>query len=258
MSYRQFTNLLKGKNDTYRILLNRPGITKKDPLAKVILIIDEAHKLLMQDDLKAAERPDMGTLDRMIHNSYAVSGKDAVKVILMTATPTPTSPMDIIKLVNLLKSTEKVLPDDFETFAEMHLTKRGSFTKQGERRLSKWIGPHVSYLNREKDARQFAQPHLKTIESPMSKRKYKIELPTDLKAMLEHTKNTIRKNAENIEKTAKDAEYATKTDKRDAIRLSKETVKTMMMDLAAETKAIKAAFEADDSQERALKERCGI
>ena len=257
MSYRQFTNLLQGKNDTYRLLLNRPGITKKDTLAKVILIIDEAHKLLMQDDLKAAERPDMGTLDRMIHNSYAVSGTDAVKVILMTATPTPTSPMDMIKLINLLKPTSDILSDDFETFSEMHLTKRGSFTKQGERRFSKWIGPHVSYLNREKDARQFAQPRLQMVESPMSTRKYKIELPIDLKTMLEYKKLKTRKNIEYIEK-AKDAEYATKAEKRDAIRLSKETVKTMMTNLTAETKASKAAFEADDSQERALKERCGI
>lgn len=44
MSYRQFSNMLAGKNKLSQELIARNGT--KDPLHKTLIIIDEAHKLL--------------------------------------------------------------------------------------------------------------------------------------------------------------------------------------------------------------------
>ena len=42
ISYKQFTNLIEGKNKFYLDLVKRNG--KEDPLKKTLIIIDEAHK----------------------------------------------------------------------------------------------------------------------------------------------------------------------------------------------------------------------
>jgi hypothetical protein len=49
MSYKQFSNLLAGKNKIYDILLERNG--SADILKKTLIIIDEAHERKIQIDL---------------------------------------------------------------------------------------------------------------------------------------------------------------------------------------------------------------
>ena len=166
MSYKQFSNLVSQKNSFYTSLVNKNG--KKDPLRKTLLIIDEAHKLYGGNDLSSIERPDMNALHNALMNSYIVSGKDSVRIMLMTATPITVDPMELIKLVNLCKPPEKQMPETFNDFdREYKLNEEGGFTKEGKKLFLDEIAGYISYLNREKDARQFSQPIIKQVAVPL-------------------------------------------------------------------------------------------
>ena len=166
MSYKQFSNLVSQKNSFYTSLVNKNG--KKDPLRKTLLIIDEAHKLYGGNDLSSIERPDMNALHNALMNSYIVSGKDSVRIMLMTATPITVDPMELIKLVNLCKPPEKQMPETFSDFdREYKLNEEGGFTKEGKTLFLDEIAGYISYLNREKDARQFSQPIIKQVAVPL-------------------------------------------------------------------------------------------
>ena len=166
ISYKQFSNLVSKENGYYEKLVKING--KADPLRKTLLVIDEAHKLYGGGDLSSIERPDMKALHESIMNSYAVSGQQSVRVLLMTATPITEKPMEIVQLVNLLKPYEKQLPKQFSLFAHEFLKEDGTFTTKGRKRYLDAIAGHISYLNRERDARQFAQPQIEHIRVPMT------------------------------------------------------------------------------------------
>jgi superfamily II DNA or RNA helicase len=177
ISYKQFTNLITKKNrKLYDDLTKINGTT--DPLRKTLLVIDEAHKLYGGDDLIAQERPDTGKLSEMIQHSYKTSGADSVKLLLMTATPYTKEPMEMIKLVNLMRETP--MPDTFDAFQKAYLEEDGTFTKRGKLEFLNGMSGYVSYLNRELDARQFAQPQVTNVLVPMSER----ALDVDSKAAL--------------------------------------------------------------------------
>ena len=165
MSYKQFSNMVSKANNFYKALVKKNG--EADPLRKTLLIIDEAHKLYGGGDLSSIERPDMNALQNALQHSYAMSGSDSVKLLLMTATPITENPMELIKLVNLTKPTNYQMPDGFEEFSAKYLDEHGRFTEKGERAYLDDIAGHVSYLNREKDARQFAQPIVRFVQSPL-------------------------------------------------------------------------------------------
>ena len=166
MSYKQFSNLVSKKNSLYDDLVKKNG--SADPLRKTLLVIDEAHKLYGGTDLSSLERPDMNALHKALMNSYIVSGSKSVKVLLMTATPITNNPMELIKLLNLTKLPQNQMPTDFDAFAGEYLSvDNGTFTTTGQKKYLNDIAGHVSYLNRERDARQFAQPHIQPIRVPM-------------------------------------------------------------------------------------------
>jgi len=166
MSYKQFSNLVSKKNNYYDKLVNING--EHDPLKKTLIIIDEAHKLYGGGDLSSIERPDMKALHKSLMHSYAVSGDDSVKLLLMTATPITTDPMEMVKLVNLCKPIEKQIPTHFDDFTKKYLNPDTiKFTPSGAKQYKDDIVGIVSYLNREKDARQFAQPVIKEIKTPL-------------------------------------------------------------------------------------------
>jgi hypothetical protein len=167
LSYKQFSNLVSQNNDYYRQLVKKNG--EQDPLRKTLLIIDEAHKLYGGGDLSSIERPDMAALHKAIMHSYAVSGPDSVRVLLMTATPITLDAMEMIKLLNLCRPIEHQLPASFETFQKDFLDAEGHFTKEGKKTFLDEIAGHISYLNREKDARQFSQPIIERILVPIIK-----------------------------------------------------------------------------------------
>ena len=167
LSYKQFSNLVSKENNFYKTLVSING--KEDPLRKTLLIIDEAHKLYGGGDavLSSMERPDMAALHTSLMNSYTVSGQDSVRLLLMTATPITDSPMELIKLINLCKPSGLQLPGEFPIFSQAYLNTEGHFSEQGRHLFLDNIAGHVSYLNREKDARQFSQPRIQYIMTPV-------------------------------------------------------------------------------------------
>ena len=165
MSYKQFSNLVSKENNFYKSLVKING--PADPLRKTLLVIDEAHKLYGGGDLSSLERPDMKALHAALMNSYAVSGPDSVRLLLMTATPITENPMELIKLMNLCKLPDQQMPTEFPLFSQEFLDEEGGFTAEGRHKYLDAIAGHISYLNREKDARQFSQPRIQAVRSPL-------------------------------------------------------------------------------------------
>jgi hypothetical protein len=165
MSYRQFSNLVTKKNPLYKVLEARNG--KADPLAKTLIIIDEAHKLY-SSDFKGAEKPDVGAFMDALQNSYAKSGKNSARVVLMTATPYNQSPMELMSLLNLCREKKNALPETIPEFINKYMDETGNFSKDGIQTYMNDIAGQISYLNREADPSQFAQPIFADIVLPIS------------------------------------------------------------------------------------------
>lgn len=146
MSYKQFSNMLKGKNEFYQKLVELNG--KEDILKNTLIIIDEAHKLY-SNDLPPLEKPDIPVIES------AISKSKSCKVVLMTATPIAHHPMELIKLFNLV--LHEKLPSKLDEFKKMFI-ENNMFTEKGKEEFQNKIKGLVSYLNRRFDARQFTQP----------------------------------------------------------------------------------------------------
>ena len=156
ITYKQFSNLLSGKNEFYKLLEKRNG--KQDILKKTLVIIDEAHKLY-SEDLKPQEKPNVEVMNRIIHNSYSKSGKNSVRLLLMTATPYTDTPMTFFKLLNMMKEDKsKYIETDMVKFRDEYMDKKTNLlSKHGFKKLLNKVTGYISYLNRSKDASQFAQ-----------------------------------------------------------------------------------------------------
>jgi hypothetical protein len=165
MSYRQFSNMLDGKSRLYEDLVKRNG--KKDPLRKTLVIIDEAHKMFAPD-VTGTEKPDIDVIKKAFNHSMQVSGKDGVRLLFMTATPYTSNPMDLIKILNLLRPLNDKLPEEFDVFAQEYLNEQGEFSPEGKLKYWDAIVGYISYLNREKDIRTFSYAKLHEIQVPMS------------------------------------------------------------------------------------------
>jgi len=205
ISYKQFSNLVSKNNQYYDQLVKRNG--EVDPLRKTLLIIDEAHKLYGGGDLSSIERPDMQAFHKALMHSYAVSGKDSVRVLLMTATPITEDPIELVKLVNLCKPEENQIPTNFDQFADTYLDDAGDFTAIGRNMFLDDIAGHVSYLNREGDARQFSRPILREVLIPIADAQTK----KDIEDFDIIGADLIDENVEELRKSAEDAkmEYDT-------------------------------------------------
>lgn len=257
MSYRQFTNMLQGKNEFYKTLVSING--KEDPLRKTLLIIDEAHKLFNAEDLKTVERPDTDTLYRMLQSSYAQSGADAVKLLLMTATPITNNPMDYIKMLNLFKTKDVAMPDDFESFIAAYLDRNtGKFTKDGAKLFMNQIAGIISYLNRERDARQFAQPKISIVNTNISERRQALERPEQVLlkygADEQRAKKKILEYKDNIEDIKAQYEESKRSDE-----ASIEKLKTQLeQEMAEKTAAPKGKKEAAQAKVNELREKIAL
>lgn len=164
ISFKQFTNMLSKQNRLYDFMLKRNGFT--DPFKKTLIIIDEAH-LMMSPTMKEKEKPDVDLLKKWIRQSYRVSGKDSVRILLMTATPITDNPFNLMKLLNL--TSEYDIPDEEKTFTQGYLNEKDvSFTASGEIKFKSEVTGRISYLNRMKDLRQFAQPVIHNVNVPIS------------------------------------------------------------------------------------------
>ena len=166
MSYKQFSNLLAGKNAIYDILLDRNG--SRDILYKTLIIIDEAHKLY-GGDLKPTERPNMEIMENLISNSYKVSGANSCKLLIMTATPFTNSPLELFALTNLFMTHEsEKITTNKEEFKKQYMTSQNILSESGVKVLANKLSGYISYLNREKDPTQFAQPIMINVPILMS------------------------------------------------------------------------------------------
>lgn len=214
ISFKQFSNALAGKNDLYHELVKRNG--KEDPLRKTLIIIDEAHKLFATD-VSQTERPNVPVIFDRIHDSYDISKEDSARVLLMTATPYTSDPMQLIQLLNLLRTRKEAIPEDFDLFTDQYLTSSGTFTSKGTQRFLDEITGYISYLNRAKDARQFAVPQFKNIHVSLSRSNRKIkekERKTLLAQIQDHEASMqVGKNALRVAKDKMKSELAQKLER---------------------------------------------
>jgi len=155
LSYKQFSNMLSGKNALFDKLVARNG--EKDPLRKTLVIVDEVHKLYAPD-VVGTEKPDIDLIKTKIQESFRTSGSKSVRLLFMTATPYTEDPMDFMRIINLMKLSKEQLPEDFASFSKAFLDSQGNFTERGKTVFAEAIAGHVSYLNREADIRTFAYP----------------------------------------------------------------------------------------------------
>lgn len=290
ISFKQLSNACLRKNDVYRELKNKNGET--DPFRKTLIIIDEAHKMY-STDIVGSERPNTNAIVEAVQHSYKVSGKDSARLLLMTATPYTTRPMDFVKLINLMKEEKEQIPTDFNTFYEEYLDDEGAFSTAGKRFFTNDITGYVSYLNRSNDARQFAYPvfHQEVVKMSHSitedKKKdlYKIlrqmeELKEDIEETTEYVKEVKNQYRERIAKAKADCDKSQRGKKRDCIdknvdplkREVKDRVKQIKEDIEEKVdelqdmkkdskklvKEIKEAVKTDFSQEFALMNHCRL
>jgi len=239
ISYKQFSNMLAGKNSIYKLMQKRNGT--QDMLKKTLVIIDEAHKLY-SPDIKASEKPNVEIMNKLIKNSYNISGKDSVKLLLLTATPYTSDPMHLIKLINLMKETNE-LPDDFNEFTKEYLDETTSkFTDKGAEKYLNDITGYISYLNRDRDVRNFAYPVFYNIEANISKN-------NNLQNIKKNIENETTKLSENEEKL----KITDKKDKKDL----KENIKNNKLNIKNYKKELKKESDGDISQENLLQKCIG-
>jgi hypothetical protein len=160
ISYKQFTNLIKGKNKFYAQMVKRNG--EADPFKKTLIIVDEIHKIY-SSSLSTLEKPNPDVLQEMIQRSYAVSGNDSLKLLLMSATPVTDDPMSSVKILNLLLEKDERFPENFEDFKELYCNENGLFNDIGSMEFINRVSGIISYIDRSNDRSQFAYPVMNDI-----------------------------------------------------------------------------------------------
>jgi hypothetical protein len=148
---------------------------KKDPLYKTLIIIDEAHYIFKEDpdDKVTMNR---AALEKALYTSHEISGANSAKVMLLTATPMVTHPMEFIHLMNLLRPREDRIDISDNRFLDMidiDIREDNSNEDNVHKNMLNFIGQHfsgyVSYLDRSKDPSQFAQIKKEYIDTDMTK-----------------------------------------------------------------------------------------
>jgi superfamily II DNA or RNA helicase len=160
ISYKQFTNMIKGKNKFYNKMVKING--KEDPFKKTLIIIDEIHKIY-SNSLSAIEKPNPAVLQEMIQKSYSASGKESLRLILMSATPITEDPMSSIKILNLLLENDNRMPEDFEMFKKKYCNDNGIIVDSKILELMNNMSGLISYIDRSNDKSQFAYPVMNDI-----------------------------------------------------------------------------------------------
>jgi len=269
MSYKQFSNLVAGKNALYKQLVNINGT--EDPLRKTLLIIDEAHKLYGGTDLSSIERPDMKKLHASIMKSYETSKENSVRVLLMTATPITNDAMEQIKLLNLLRDPQQQLPENYEDFAKVYLDDSGKFTKKGKYAFLNAVAGQISYLDRSRDARTFSQPIIQHVSTPMSTMPDSSTVPNvdDIAALIAASKKEQAEIKKEIAATKKRCVGLVKNERTECLDRIKDELQNLVdqsnkqVELLDSLKAQKAsakkqlsAMKTDVSQDAIISTRC--
>lgn len=221
MSYKQFSNLVSKQNKMYEEMVKINGTV--DPLRKTLIVIDEAHKLYGGGDLSSLEQPDMVAFHNSVMNSYRKSGLDSVRLLLMTATPIQKDPMELIKILNLTKTPDDQFPDTFDQFSAKYLNHEGKFTAVGVAEFMDEVSGHISYLNREKDARQFSQPVIKQVEVNVMPRHIQQKIKRGIMKQYKYYVDNIKKNITQKERDMKN----TKSDNEKLQNIEKHFIHTV-------------------------------
>lgn len=197
MSYRQFSNMLEGKNELYQRLVSLNGT--EDILKNTLIIVDEAHKLYSKD-LVALERPNMNAIEQKIRDSKSC------KVMLMTGTPIADDPMEFVKLMNLLMK-KNPFPTTLTEFKQAFM-ENNHFSKKGKREFQERTKGLISYLDRRFDPRQFAQPKFYKVPVTMSvARREDMDCMKNAESKLENCLNNTNTPDETRFNHLKDAIY---------------------------------------------------
>ena len=244
MSYRQFANLIEGKNDLSRKLLSENS--KENILDNCLIIVDEAHKLYSKD-LVGQEKPDMEVISRAIDRS-------SCKLVLMTGTPVADDPMEFFQLMNLILPPKDKFPTDFRTFHKTFL-RDNEFTSGGKKVFLDRTKGLISYLNRRFDPRQFAQPVFYEVPVPISvpddavMEKCKADLlktGKDCKSgvPLEEAERTIKAAENDMEAATKERAFANerlKSDKKNPdLKARADSAKRAVQELMSKLRTSKA------------------
>ena len=193
---------MRGENDSYRRLIKRNPTNNGDPLRKVIVIIDEAHKIF-DGSLGPLERPNIELLHSGIQKSYNLSKKNSVRLIFLTATPIINDGMDLVHMLNMMIPLKKdKLPHNFELFKEKYLDDDGTFKSNMKNTFQNKVAGLISYLDRTKDPTQFAQARYKTISVPLSTLSSTKSISNLNEDILEY-KDKLLKSKERFEKKKK-------------------------------------------------------
>jgi hypothetical protein len=171
ITYRQFSNLFDagatGERNPLKARL-RALNGAADPLRKTLIVIDEAHKLT-GTDFKPGEQPNYDVLLAALRHSYAVSGADSARVLLMTGTPYNETPFEMLRLLNLARPADEALPTEPAAFRAAYCdAATGGFSPAGLEAYLDAIAGQVSFLDRSRDASQFAQPAFTLVPVPLS------------------------------------------------------------------------------------------
>lgn len=248
ISYKQFSNMLLKNNKYYNEIVKRNG--EKDPLRKTLVIIDEAHKLYAPN-VTGSEKPDTDILESMIQNSYKVSGKDSVRILLMTATPYTEDAMEMMKLLNNLRPKGDALPTEFEKFAKVYLDNNGYFTAAGVKKFQDQVAGYVSYINRSQDGRNFAHPIIENVFADMTKQgkeeptKHEDNKVKDITASLKDMRAVLRDNKAEARDALRDAKAECKERANAKLAKCKETAIDDYKSYVANIKETKADALAD-------------
>ena len=282
ISYKTFSNLLTARQHNVYMdkLIARNG--SKDILRKTLIIIDEAHKLY-GGDLKRTEQPDMNYMERLLQKSYALSGKDSARLLIMTATPFTNSPMELFKLINLCKEESEHITVDPEKFKSTYMGADDLLTQAGIKKLSDELSGYFSYLNREQDPTQFAQPimievpaimtHLNDTEvraalfelkDEKNKQKPNSKIFTKIKnARIKELKAEIKATKKNMQEMYKTQAATCKTlknpaEKAQCMKEAKEQMEAAqqeaMAEINAELEQVKAELSGENTQKARAKE----
>lgn len=190
MSYKQFSNLLEGKNDLHSKLVQFNGTN--DILKNTLIIFDEAHKLYSKD-LIGIEKPNMSVIEDKIGKSTTC------KVMLMTGTPIADDPMEFFKLMNLIIK-KNPFPTNFKVFDEEYLD-GNNFSKTGAIKFQEKTKGLISYLDRRYDPRQFTQIefHKKPVTLSVDSFVQDENCKTDAKDQLDNCMSKIKKTEINTD-----------------------------------------------------------
>ena len=242
ISYKTFSNLLTpgAHNEYMDKLIKRNGTT--DILRKTLIIIDEAHKLY-GGDLKAAERPNMKIMEQLLHKSYKVSGRDSARLLIMTATPFTNSPMELFQLINLCKEEQREkIPIDIGDFKRDYMNSDNILTNGGVKKLADKLSGYISYLNREQDPTQFAQPIMIEVPAIMSH----IEDTELRKELFLQSDKEYKKSKKEIKKQVSDDKTQNTIQVRELNKQLRETQKNMKSLLNERLKKCKTIKKRDE------------